>query len=156
MKPFAFRWQRMLRLAQGFEKDRRNALATAVGQLTRAENVLGEMRRNRQELMENRSKLLSDGVLIEKVRDNYQGELATETRIDAQEKRVEQCEKRVGERREELAGRMRERKTYEKLREREWEKYSVDASREESRVVDDIAAITFERSGGEDTGGSDE
>jgi flagellar biosynthesis chaperone FliJ len=40
---------------------------------------------------------------------------------------------------------MRERKTYEKLRERAWERYRMDEGREEIRVVDDIATISLER-----------
>ena len=155
MRPFIFRWQRMLRLTQGFEKDRRNALATAVGQLTRAENELEIMRRNRQALMEKRSNLLLEGAHIELVRDNYQGELAVESRILVQEKTIAKCEEHVDQRREELTEKMRERKTYELLREREWKRYSKEASREESRVVDDIAAISFLRER-EDTGASNE
>jgi flagellar FliJ protein len=156
MKPFAFRWERMLRLAQGFERDRRNALATAVGRLTRAEGELTDIRGKRQALMEKRSNLLSKGAYIEEVRDNYQGELAVEVRIKAQETVIEKCEGDVTKRREELTARMRERKTYEILREREWERYSLDAGHEESRVVDDIAAIAFERTQDDETGGSHE
>ena len=156
MKPFIFRWQRMLRLAHGFERDRRNALATAVGRLTRADNELTDMRGKRQVLMEKRSNLLSRGAYIEEVRDNYQGELAIEMRMKAQETVVEKCGGDVAERREELTARMRERKTYEILREREWERYSLDTGREESRVVDDIAAIAFERTQDDEAGGSHE
>lgn len=156
MRPFVFRWQRMLRLAEGFERDRRNALASAVGRLTRAENERAEMQGNRQTLVEKRSILLSRGAYIDEVRDNYQGELAIETRIKAQEITIEKCNNEIARRREELTEKMRERKTYEKLREREWERYSTETAREDSRIVDDIATISFERNRDDEAGGSNE
>ena len=150
MRPFVFRWQRMLRLAEGFERDRRNALAGAVGALTRAEDLLTQMQGKRQQLMEKRSFLLSHGVLIDDVQDNYQGELQVGFRIDMQREHIVKCQEKVDERREELTEKMRERKTYEKLRERAWKRYGTEFNREESRVADDVGAISFERTRGND------
>jgi len=145
MKPFVFSRQRILRLAEGFERDRRNALAAAVVRLSRAEDLLAELHRKRQELMEKRSNLLTRGADIVEVQDNYKGEVELDMRIEAQEKVIARCEEEVAKRREDLAERMRERKTYEKLRERAWERYRMDEGREEIRVVDDIATISLER-----------
>ena len=135
----------MLRLAEGFERDRRNALGVAVGRLAQAEDLLAQMPRKRQGLMEKRSILLSQGADITEVRDNYQGEIETEWRIESQGKVIARCEDEVKRKREELTEKMRKRKTYEKLRERAWDRYSTETGREESRIVDEIATISFER-----------
>jgi flagellar FliJ protein len=145
MKPFVFRWQRMLQLVGGFERDRRNALAAAVGNLNRAEAELASMRASLEELKSKRHKLLERGVDIREIQDNYYGEVGFDLRIELQQKNIEQLEEIADKRRDELTERMRERKTYQKLRGRAFDEYTVEAKREENREVDDIASIAFRR-----------
>lgn len=145
MKPFTFRWQRMLQLVEGFERDRRNALAAAIGNLNRAEAELGSMHGRLAELKSKRNELLQRGTDIREIQDNYMGEIAIDLRIEMQKKSIEQFEEIADKRRDELTERMRERKTYQKLRERALANYTVETKREESRVVDDIASMAFRR-----------
>jgi flagellar FliJ protein len=145
MRPFVFRWQRMHRLSEGFEKDRRNALGMALASLARAEERLERLKGRLEELRRRRFELLSRGADIAEVHDNYTGEVEVGLRIDAQLNVVDECEKVVAKRREELTERMRERKTYDKLRERALDEYRGEAKRDEMRMVDDIATIAFGR-----------
>ncbi len=145
MKPFVFRWQRMLQLVEGFERDRRNALAAAIGNLNRAEAELASMRVSLAELRAKRYEILERGADIREIQDNYYGEVGIDLRIELQKKNIEQLEEIADKRREELTERMRERKTYQKLRGRALDDYTVETKREESREVDDIASIAFRR-----------
>ena len=134
LKPFVFRWQRMLRLSGGFESDRRNALAAALAELARTEDMrdrtIGELGKQRVKRFE----LLAEGTDITVIRNNYLREVALTLRIEAQGDVIVEHEKTVEKRREELTERMRERKTYDKLRERALDKYNVEMKREENRI----------------------
>lgn len=152
LKTFVFRWQRMLRLSEGFESDRRNALAAALAELARAEDTrdraieeLGKQRTKRFEL-------LSAGTDITVIRNNYQREVALNLRIEAQGDVIAEHEKTVEKRREELTERMRERKTYGKLRERAFDQHNIEMKREENRITDDVATIAFGRAQRDENG----
>ena len=135
----------MLRLAEGFERDRRIAVAGAISNLYMAEESLRHFRNVLSNLKERRIELLKKGTDIVEISDNYLGELAAEAKIASGEIKVDGCQKMVDERREELAERMRERKTYERLRERARKQHDVETGREEIKIVDDIAGIAFAR-----------
>jgi flagellar FliJ protein len=152
LKPFVFRWRRMLRLSEGFESDRRNALAAALAGLARAEDArdwtIGELDKQRAKRFE----LLSMGTDITIIRNNYQREVALTLRIEAQGDVIAEHEKAVEKRREELTERMRERKTYGKLRERALEQHTIETKREENRITDDVASIAFGRAQADENG----
>jgi len=135
----------MHRLSEGFESDRRNALAAALAELARAEDArdwtIGELGKQRV----NRFELLSTGTDITIIRNNYQREVALTLRIQAQGDIIAEHEKTVEKRRAELTERMRERKTYDILRGRALEQHNIEMKREENRITDDVAAIAFGR-----------
>ena len=107
----------MHRLADSFEADRRNALAAALADLAKAEaereRFVDRLNRSR----DRRFELLAEGSDIVDISDNYQREVALAQRIEAQEDIIHEFDGIVEKRREELTERMRERKTYDKLRE---------------------------------------
>ncbi len=152
LKPFVFRWQRMLRLSEGFELDRRNALAAALAELARAEDArdrtIGELGKQRVKRFE----LLSAGTDITIIRNNYLREVALTLRIEVQGDVIVEHEKTVEKRRVELTERMRERKTYGKLRERALDQHNIEMKREENRITDDVAAIAFGRAQRDENG----
>ena len=142
----------MLRLSEGFESDRRNALAAALAELARAEDMreatIGELDKQRT----SRFELLSRGTDITIIINNYQREVALTLRIDAQGDVIAEHEMTVEKRRDELTERMRERKTYDKLRKRALDQHNIEMKREENRVIDDVASIAFGRTQADEHG----
>ena len=135
----------MLQLAFGFEKDRRNALAVALGHLNRADAELERLEGLLENVKLRRHELLEEGADIREVQENYRREVAVTVQIENQKVIIANCEEVVEKRREELGERMRERKTYERLRERAYDDYNVEMKREEMRTVDDVASMAFGR-----------
>lgn len=152
MRPFVFRWQRMHRLADSFEADRRNALAAALADLARAETARDRFIDRLNRSRDRRFELLAEGSDIVDICDNYQREVALAQRIELQEDIIRELDGIVEKRREELTERMRERKTYDKLRERALDRHNTEMKREENRITDDVAAIAHGRAQADEHG----
>ncbi len=147
MKRFAFRLETLLRIRGLYEEEAERRFREALRRLALAVDRLEELRNELAaivgELLDLRRR--GTGLQIQMLFQNYI--VSLRRRIDVQLAAVRTAEIAVERRREELLERMKERKTMDQLKVRDYDRYLVELRRFEQKVVDDLATL---RGGGFD------
>lgn len=142
MARFSFRYERLLRLA--FQKERQQAFA--VGK--KMAEVISQ-RRKVDELREQWEKLRNEWLRDENATSQQAIDLAVRAkwanevrrRLEIEVLRLEQEQKKLDEERTKLAELVKQRKIYEKLKERDRQRYEEQQRKLEQTFLDEIASI---------------
>lgn len=137
--------QSILDIKEKLESQAKQNFAAAQGRLLEEEEKLGALQRRRQEY-ENRSRQCLEGTLnLREIDEIHNAMVVLDDYIAKQKDEVLLAERRVERAREDMAEAMKERKTYETLREKALEEYRAEESRAEGKVVDELVSYTFGR-----------
>ena len=141
MKKFSFRLQTLLRVREIHEEEAERLFRLALRALTVAVEELdalaAEARRINEDLAERRRERLD--IEIQQLYDRYITRLRE--RIKQQIGAVRLAEREVESARLELMERMKDRKTIEELRLRDFDHYLLELRRFEQSVIDDLATL---------------
>ncbi len=141
MKKYSFRLQTLVRVRQIFEDEAERLFRIAVQQLTIAVEKLDDLRAELVKLNKDLATLRKRGidVAIQLLYDRYIARLREKT--VEQVEIVAAAEVELEERREELLARVKDRKTIEELRLRDYDRYLQELRRYEQSVIDEIATL---------------
>ena len=141
MKKYSFRLQTLLRVREIHEEEAERFFRLALRALTVAveelDSLAAEARRINEDLAERRRERLD--VEIQQLYDRYIMRLRE--RIKDQIAAVRLAEQEVESRRLELMERVKDRKTIEELRLRDFDQYLLELRRFEQSVIDDLATL---------------
>ena len=141
MKRFAFRLETLLRIRGLYQEEAERRFREALMRLAlgvdRLEELRAELAATVGELLDLR--LRGTVLQIQMLFQDYI--VSLRRRIDVQLAAVRAAEIEVERRREELMERMKERKTMDQLKVRDYDRYLVELRRYEQKVVDDLATL---------------
>ena len=89
---------------------------------------------------------LQESLTIVKIKKIKQDSEILETYIELQNNVIVRCEAEVEQARKKLTEAMKERKIFEKLREKAWEKFQREELQKEQKEVDELVSYTYSNS----------
>jgi len=145
MKRFNFRFQRILKIKERMEEARKIALGKVIAVLNLEQERLADLEQTRMLYRQGGQELLAlqlDPSLLS-LNVSYLQRLQRE--IQEQRMRIQQVEKAVEEKRQELMEATKERRVYEILKERAVEDYRREQKRQERIMLDEVGGQLYMR-----------
>lgn len=143
MARFVFPLQNLLNMKEKLESQEKNNYSRATMRLREAEEEL-LMRQNRQKEAEQRLKETVQSVLdVLEIRKREDAVEIIKSFVRQQEIAVLQREQEVEAARVKLAEAMKERKTFEKLREKAFAEFMLEENRKEQKEVDELVSYRY-------------
>jgi flagellar FliJ protein len=139
MRRFVFSLQKVLEYRQRLEEQAIRAFAEAQAQLMHEQAVLHKLLIEREECLRRSHRCQHLSVELLAVEQTYLS--ALEERIARQRQRVAEAEKVLEEKRQALIEAQRERKTLERLREKQYEEWRQEWLRTEQKALDELATV---------------
>ena len=140
MGRFRFSMQNILQMKEKLETQAKNEYAQANARLLQEQEKL-EILQNRlranDELLKGE---LQESLTIVKIKKIKQD---SEMYIELQNNVIVRCEAEVEQARKKLTEAMKERKIFEKLREKAWEKFQKEELQKEQKEVDELVSYTY-------------
>ncbi|MDR0949054.1 MAG: flagellar export protein FliJ [Lachnospiraceae bacterium] len=143
MGRFVYRLQGILDIKEKMESRARQQYASAKAALDQEEERLAALYAKRALYQEEGVRLRKGSLKIHFIAENERAIESMTYFITEQTKRVESCQRATEEARQELSDVMKERKTYESLREKALEDFHVEENRQESKEVDELTSYTY-------------
>ena len=140
---FRFKLQRVLDLKLKQEDDKKNQIATLMQAIKTKEDeleaLISEKKQKEFSLNDNRKR----GISILEIRNINQYLLFLDKKINTLRFEISSLESNLNQKRLEYLELQKERKTFEKLKEKDYEKYLYNEKKEEEKMIDQI--VTFNK-----------
>lgn len=136
---YNFKLERVLNYKEKLEDIKKARFADSTNKLNKEEEKLLYFNTYKENLLEKQKAKKNTSIGYYKLYNNYLNDLSA--MIKNQEKVVEDAKEDLNKAKEELLTAMQERKSFEKLKEIQYEEYLIDAKKEEEKLIDGI--ITF-------------
>ena len=140
---FRFKLQRVLDLKLKQEDEKKNQIATLMQAIKTKEDeleaLISEKKQKEFSLNDNRKR----GISILEIRNINQYLLFLDKKINALRFEISSLESNLNQKRLEYLELQKERKTFEKLKEKDYEKYLYNEKKEEEKMIDQI--VTFNK-----------
>ena len=143
MAKFVFSMQNILNMREKLEEQGKNNYSQAN---MRWQEAVAALESLKQRLTNEKQKLqeeVSSSLNVKKIRQREDGVEVVRMYVRQQELEVKQREKEVEVARERLNEAMKERKTFEKLREKAFEKFRLEENLREQKEVDELVSYRF-------------
>lgn len=143
MAKFKFRLQPLLNIKIQLEDSAKNELGKAVQKLEEEKEIGRSLLEHREKYINEFNEKASKTVRIDELRSYtmYISRLAKN--IDDQNKNIKEASDSVDKYREELIKIVKERKILEKLREKKFNEYLIDMSKDEQKRMDEIVSYKY-------------
>lgn len=143
MARFRYSLQNILDIKLKIETQAKQEFSTAKNRLDEENERLDELYRRKADYEEEAKQLLMGVLRVKDIEDNKSALLRMDEYILQQQGQVTLAEKALNTAREKLTGVMKERKTYEVLREKAFEEFLQDENKQESKTVDELTSYTY-------------
>ncbi len=145
MARFDFKFQHILNV----KKHKENLLQEGLSQLKRLfqqeESVLWEIEDKTKEYLLKLKELQAGVISIQEIMDYHNFLISLNKDIIAQKNKLENLSTEIDDAISKLVHASQERKIFEKLRERKWNEFWLEANKEEQEFMDEVASIGHER-----------
>ncbi len=138
MACFRFSMQNILNMKEKLEDQAKNKYAQANARLLREQEKLEIIVARREEAREKLKLVLYETLSVSEIRTRENAVEVLKYYAMQQQLAVKRCEKEVEVAREELSEAMKERKIFEKLREKAFEQFVFEENRKEQKEVDEL------------------
>ncbi len=138
MACFRFSMQNILNMKEKLEDQAKNKYAQANARLLREQEKLEIIVARREEAREKLKLVLYETLSVAEIRTRENAVEVLKFYAMQQQLAVKRCEKEVEVAREELSEAMKERKIFEKLREKAFEEFVFEENRKEQKEVDEL------------------
>lgn len=145
MAKFVYTMQNILNIKQKLENQAKIAYGQANAKLLEEQRKLQEILVRKARYEERARELVSGSIHIQEIRENKQAIDAMKSAMRAQLLQVQSAERAVEDARRKLNDVMVERKTHEKLREKQFEQFKEELAYEENKVVDGLVSYTYQK-----------
>lgn len=140
MKPFEFRLQTLLKLRQGERDQRRSELAEAFHAFDILEHQEDDLRTQHEDAVVQKTKLQAVGqIAVDQIIDHQRFQLLVAAQIKQIGSQKQRIQEEIERRREALVEADRDVRALEKLKEKQFEKYTQAMARDEVKEFDEIA-----------------
>ena len=143
MARFRFGMQGILNIKEKLETQTKQAFASAQAGLLAEEEKLNALKSRRAEYFEKGRGLRAGTLHILDLEENQNAIKILDGYIAEQEKNVELARRKVERAREDMAQAMREKKTYETLREKAFQEFLQEENKAEGKTVDELVSYTY-------------
>jgi len=140
MKKFRYRYENILKLKEKEEDRVKNEMAKLNSSLSIAKDKLKMAYVEEEEYLKSVEQLMTNGCTAMELRSTINNKAYLRGQIETCGNEVKHLEHQLGEKKAELVEAMKERKIYEKLKEREFESFKEDLKAAEEKVVDQIVS----------------
>ena len=138
MACFRFSMQNILNMKEKLEDQAKNKYAQANARLLREQEKLEIIVARREEAREKLKLVLYETLSVSEIRTRENAVEVLKYYAMQQQLAVKRCEKEVEVAREELSEAMKERKIFEKQREKAFEQFVFEENRKEQKEVDEL------------------
>ncbi|MCT4606720.1 MAG: flagellar export protein FliJ [Marinisporobacter sp.] len=142
MLKFSFKYENLLKVKEKHEDVIKGKMHKAQSKLQDEKNKLKELQNQKNDCEKHISLKMQNGINIKdlKVYDSFL--IGLKRKMDEQRQVIEQCKIEVNKYKQELMKAAMEKKTFEKLKEKEKEKFYYIEKKEEENFVDQL--VTFQ------------
>lgn len=138
MGKFTFRFDTILTTKEKIEDDRKNKLGISMQKLASEQNQLEKLSHKKNNLINNLEESLQKTVEVSELRNlSYNLDMIQDI-IDKQTQVVEQLELETENRRKDLIEASKQKKVFEKLKEKDYEEYKYNQLKKEYALTDEI------------------
>ena len=138
MACFRFSMQNILNMKEKLEDQAKNEYAQANARLLREQEKLEKIVARREEAREKLKLVLYETLSVDEIRTRENAVEVLKFYAMQQQLAVMRCEKEVEVAREKLSEAMKERKIFEKLREKAFEEFVFEEKKREQKEVDEL------------------
>lgn len=139
MSKFKFRLEKVLDYKETVEGHKKSIYGEINRELNEQTKVLNDFYDAKTELVKNKDGSRTTNIANLKLFNNYIGEISKN--IERQEEIVEETKVRLSTAQKELIEAVQEKKSFEKLKEKDYEEYIVESKKDEAKIIDEI--VTF-------------
>ncbi len=147
MAKFIFPMESILQIKCKLEDQAKVEYSNQMARLRQEEEKLERLRSRRDTLQDMLTGLVSDVLDILRIRQLEDGVENIKYNMKLQKVVILNQQKRVDQAREKLQEAMKERKTYEKLRENAFEEFKKEVNAEEQKEINELVSFRFGHSG---------
>jgi len=149
MARFRYRMQNILDIKEKLETQARNEFAIATAALAEEESKLQALHDRKTDYENQLRVLYSDKLEVAQIGRTESAIENMKLQIKAQNLQVKQAEHKLELARAKLTEAMQERKTHEKLKEKQFEQFLQDEAASESKMIDELVSFRHGRQGDE-------
>ncbi len=143
MARFRFSMQNILEMKEKLEDQAKNEFSRANMRLIEAQDERDRLKNRQSKAEEDLTRTVQDVLDVRTIRQKEDAVEILKMYVTQQELVVAQRQQEVNEAREVLNQAMRERKTFEKLREKAFEEFMIEENRKEQKEVDELVSYRY-------------
>ena len=140
MEKFIFRFNTVLNVKEKIEDDRKNKLGISMQKLAVEQNRLDKLSFKKDDLIDSLNERMQNTIKIEELRNFSYNLDMMQGIIDKQAETVEQSELEAENRRKDLIEASKQKKVFEKLKEKDYEKHRYEQLKKEHALTDEIVS----------------
>jgi len=141
MARFRYRMQNILSVKEKLENQAKNDFAVAAAALNEEERKLSELKERKKGYEDQLRILYSDRLDLNEIKASEDAVEIMKLRISEQEINVTKAEQVVETARQKLTVAMQDRKTHEKLKEKQFEEFKAEEAQKESKEIDELVSF---------------
>lgn len=143
MARFIFSMQNLLDIKEKIEEQEKNNYSQANLRLQEALEELEILKKRHLDAQEILRNVMREVLDVQQIRSREDAVDILQMFVDNQQQIVYQREQELEEARERLNEAMKERKTFEKLRERAFQEFMIEENRKEQKEIDELVSYRF-------------
>ncbi len=143
MARFRYKMQNILSIKEKMETQAKQRFADAKRKLDLEEEALERLFRKREEIERHAVEVLQGDLDLHEIEDSQMSRIICDQRIEEQRSRVNRATLELENARAELEDAVKERKTHEKLKEKQFDEFMREENRSESKSIDELTTYTY-------------
>lgn len=143
MAKFLYRMQNILEIKYKLEEQAKQNYMSVRARLDEALKELEEMKKRKQEYISHYRMLLLSDLDVLEIETGKEAILFMENEIYTQQIKIDRIEKELEQAIYEMNEAMKERKIHEKLKEKQFEQFQQELSREEMKEIDQLVSYQY-------------
>ena len=143
MARFRYKLQNILSIKEKMETQAKQRFAEAKRKLDLEEEALERLNRKREEIEKHAGEVLQGDLDLHEIEDSQISRIICDQRIEEQKHRINRATLELEDARAELEDAVKERKTHEKLKEKQFDEFVREENRSESKSIDELTTYTY-------------
>ena len=143
MARFRYQMQNILSIKEKLEEQEKQNFALMRRKLSEEEAVLEQLQKKREELAEESRRIRTDKINVLKLKENEASRKYMEDQVKQQHLKVRIAEKNLESARIKMQRATQERKIHDKLKEKAFENFMQEESRNEAKEIDELTSYVY-------------
>ncbi len=143
MARFRYTMQNILNIKEKMETQAKQHFGEAKRSLDLEEEVLAALYEQKEEIERHAVEVLQGDLDLHDIEDSQMSRIIIDQKITEQKMRVQRAEEALERARQELEEAVKERKTHEKLKEKQFDEFVQEENRAESKTIDELTTYTY-------------